>query len=329
MTTGESDANLIDMSNPKKFLVTGGAGFIGSHLCEFLVNRGDSVVCFDNLSTGRLENIAHIKDKVTFVKGDANNFSDLEEVFKNNKFDGVFHYAAVVGVKRTMENPLPVLEDVEGTRNVLKLALANGKPKVVFASSSEVYGEPVEIPEVESGHANPKIPYAVAKLYSEKLLEAYWQKYQLPTCSLRFFNVYGPRQESSDYGFVAGIFIKKVLKNESPVIFGDGTQTRDFVYIGDNIAASVAALESPATNGEVVNIGTGKPTTLVDLAEDVIAACGKEGKIKIEFAPKRDDIRHRFPDVSKMIRLLSFRPRTSLREGLKKTIAWYESSMSN
>lgn len=314
------------MSKIKTILVTGGAGFIGSHLCEYLASRGDKVICFDNLSTGCLENINHIKDKIIFVKGDTNNLDDLAPVFKQHHFDGIFHYAAVVGVRRTLENPIEVLEDIDGTRNILELAFNNGKPKVVFASSSEVYGQPVEIPEVEDGHVNPKIPYAVVKLYSEKLLEFYWKKYGLPTCSLRFFNVYGPRQESSDYGFVTGIFIKKVLQNQAPIIFGDGTQTRDFVYIDDNVYASVKALESETTNGEIINIGTGKPTTILDLAEEIIELGGKKDRLQVEFVPPRDDIRHRFPDVSKMIRLLNFRPKTSLKDGLKKTIEWYENS---
>lgn len=307
-----------------KFLVTGGAGFIGSHLCEYLVKRGDEVVCFDNLSTGRRENIEHlIKSGLIFIEGDTNNFADLEKVFKEYKFDGIFHYAAVVGVKRTLENSISVLNDIDGTRNILKLALAHGKPKIIFASSSEVYGEPVEIPEVENGHINPHLPYAVVKLYSEKLMEAYWQKYKLPTCSLRFFNVYGPRQESSDYGFVVGIFIKRVLESKPPIIFGDGTQTRDFVYINDNIEASFRAFESDITNGEVINIGTGKPTTILDLAGEIITLCGQGGNLKPEFASRRNDIRHRFPDVSKMLKLLNYRATTSLREGLKKTIEWY------
>lgn len=311
----------------KTILVTGGAGFLGSHLCEYLVGRGNRVICFDNLSTGSLRNLENLKNRIILVKGNANKFSDLEPIFKNNKIDGIFHYAAVVGVKRTSENSLKVLEDVNGVKNILELALKYGKPKVIFSSSSEVYGEPVEIPEIESGHINPKIPYAVVKLYGEKLMEAYWQKYRLPTCSLRFFNVYGPRQESSDYGFVAGIFIKNVLKGKPPVIFGDGTQTRDFVYIDDNIEVAFRALESKKTNGETINVGTGKPTTILDLAETIIEECGMTGKINVKFSPKRDDVRHRFPDVSKMIRFIGFRPKIPLRLGLKKTIDWYRLKM--
>lgn len=311
------------MAEQKTILVTGGAGFVGSHVCRNLLAKGYRVVCFDNLSTGKEENIADIRDRIIFAKGDANSRADLEVIFKAHAFSGVFHYAAVVGVRRTQEHPLLVLQDVEGIKNVAELALQYGKPKVVFSSSSEVYGEPVEIPEIESGHVNPKIPYAVVKLYGEKLLQAYWEKEKLPTCSLRFFNVYGPRQESSEYGFVGSIFIKRALKGLPPIIFGDGTQTRDFVFVDDNVAASILAFESPATNGEVLNIGTGRPTTLLDLAEDVLAECGMNGTLRPEFAAARDDIRHRFPDIGKMRRLLNFRPATTLKEGLRKTIAWY------
>ena len=309
---------------PKTILVTGGAGFIGSHLCERLVKDGHKVICFDNLSAGCLDNIKDFQEKLTFIQGDANKRADLEKAFQKHKPEAVFHYAAVVGVRRTAENPVEVLNDIEGVKNVFELALEYGKPKIIYASSSEVYGEPVEIPEKEDGHINPKIPYAVVKLYGEKMVEAYWQKYQLPGCSLRFFNVYGPRQESSDYGFVMGIFIKKVLAGEAPIIFGDGAQTRDFVYIDDNIDACVLAWQSEKSNGEILNIGTGKPTTILDLAEEVIDACGKNGQVKPEFAPPRDDIKHRFPDVAKMQDLLNFRPRVFLKDGLRETVDWYE-----
>lgn len=308
----------------QKILVTGGAGFIGSHLCENLLIKGYEVICFDNLNTGKLENINHVKDKITFIKGDANSFADLEIIFKGNKLKAVFHYAAIVGVKRTLEDPINVLDDIKGMRNVLDLALKFNRPKIIFASSSEVYGEPVEIPEVENGHINAQLPYAVTKLYGEKLMEAYWQKHKLPTCSLRFFNVYGPRQESSDYGFVIGIFIKRVLRGLPPLIYGDGTQTRDFVYIEDNVEASIRALELSATNGQIINIGTGRPTTILDLAEKIIDICKLKKELKLKFVKKRDDVKHRFPDVSKMRRLLDFRPKYSLDNGLEKTIDWYK-----
>ncbi len=305
----------------KSALVTGGAGFIGSHVCEQLLSRGHKVVCLDNFSTGRKENLARNKN-LTLVNADSNT-SQLDEVFKKHQFDWVFHYAAVVGVKRTLENPLSVLDDVLGIRRLLELCRKHDVKKAMFASSSEVYGEPVEIPEVEDGHLNAKLPYSVTKLMGEKYFQSYYKEYGLKTCSLRFFNVYGPRQDSSDYGFVVGIFIGNVLKNKPPVIFGDGTQTRDFVYIDDNVEATILAMEKDSTNGEVINIGTGRPMTILDLSEHIIKLCNND--LKPVFRPKRDDVRHRFPDISKMIRLLGYRPRHSIEEGLQKTIDYYRS----
>ncbi|MEK9153780.1 MAG: SDR family NAD(P)-dependent oxidoreductase, partial [Patescibacteria group bacterium] len=313
----------IMLEKSKTILVTGGAGFVGSHLCERLVKDGHKVICFDNLSTGQLANIKDVQDQLAFVQGDVNNSADLEKVFQEYKPEAVFHYAAVVGVRRTAENPVEVLDDIKGIRNVFELALKYGKPKIIFASSSEVYGEPVEIPEKEEGPINPKIPYAAVKFYGEKMIECFWQKYQLPGCALRFFNVYGPRQESSDYGFVMGIFIKRALAGQAPIIFGDGSQTRDFVFVDDNIEASILAWQSEAANGQIINIGTGKPTTILDLAEKVIEAIGKTSQIAIEFQPARDDIKHRFPDVVKLQKLLNFQPKVSLKEGLAKTIKGY------
>lgn len=307
-------------------LVTGGAGFIGSHLCERLLKDGHAVVCVDNLSTGSRENIADlIKRGLIFVEGDVRDRAMLEKTLKEHgPFTGIFHYAALVGVKRTLESPIDVLSDIDGAKNVFEASVQHGKPKVVFASSSEVYGDPVEIPEVESGHVNAKLPYAVAKLAGEKFVEAYWQTHKLPCCALRFFNVYGARQESSPYGFVVGIFIRQVLAGKPPTVFGDGTQTRDFVYIDDNVEATVRAMESDATNGEVINIGSGRPMTILDLAEDIIRLAGHEGKLVPAFIPlPRSDVRHRFPDISKMRRILQFQPKTKIDEGLMRTIAWY------
>jgi len=311
-----------------KYLVTGGAGFIGSHLCDRIVSLGHEVICLDNLSTGNLDNLIKIKDNPNFkwIKGDVNKFEEIQPIFKENKFDGVFHYAATVGVKRTIENPLQVLEDIEGIKHILKLSLEHHKPKIVFSSSSEVYGEPKEIPEREDGVINPQIPYAVVKLMGEKLLQAYYQKYNLKTCSLRFFNVYGPRQESGGYGFVVGMFIRKVLKGQPPEVFGDGSQTRDFTFIDDNIEASWRAMELDKVNGQVINIGVGRPLTIFDLAHKIIdlAAPGKNLEPKL-IESKRTDVKHRFPEVGKMIKLLNFHPRISLEQGLKKTIDWYAS----
>ena len=311
----------------KTVLITGGAGFIGSHLAGALLGYGGRVVCFDNLSTGSLENIKEFADdkNFTFIKGDANAPGDLKKVFKKHRIDYVFHYAACVGVLRTLENPIGVLKDIDGIKNVLELSRIHKVKKVIFSSSSEVYGEPVEIPEREEGHLNAKLPYATVKLDGEHYMNSYNEKYGLPTCSLRFFNVYGPKQESSAYGFVTGVFIRQVLSGEPITVFGDGTQTRDFVFAGDNVAASLSALSSDKANGHAINIGTGRPVTILDLAERIIALSGRKGKIK--FLKPRMDILHRFPAVEKMRAILAYTPRVSLDEGLKETIRWYENNV--
>ena len=302
-------------------LVTGGAGFLGSHLCEHLLGYGARVIAFDNLSTGKLSNIGHISKNpdFQFIQGDCNKFEDIAAVFAQNKIDYIFHYAALVGVKRTIENPLAVLDDLKGIEYILDLARGNGIKKVVYASSSEVYGNPVELPEKEDGPTNAKMPYALVKLTGEQYMRAYFEKYGLPTCSLRFFNVYGPRQESSDYGFVAGIFMQQVISGKRPTIFGDGSQTRDFVFVEDNIKAGIAAMFSDAANGESINIGTCHATTVLELAEKIIVL-GDRKDLMPEFLPARKiEIWHRWPQVQKMRQLLDFRPQFTLEDGLKKT----------
>ena len=305
-----------------KILVTGGAGFIGSNLCEALLKKGHKVVCLDNLSTGVDQNVLK-QNNFTFVQGDANNPYDLNNIFNTHDIDTVFHYAAVVGVKRTIENPLLVFKDIEGIKTLLDLSRKHDVKKLVFSSSSEVYGEPVEIPEKEDGILNAKMPYALVKLLGEQMLRAYYEKYGLKTTSLRFFNVYGPRQISTAYGFVVGIFIKQVLANTPPTIFGDGKQTRDFMYIEDNVNAAITTMESDKTNGESINIGTGKETTILELANTIIEMCEKDLKPKFQ-APLPGDIRRRCTDITKMKKLIGYTPEYSLKEGLKKTIDWYK-----
>ncbi len=311
----------------KTILVTGGAGFLGSNLTGRLLELGSKVICFDNLSTGKKENIADYSSNpnFAFISGDANNLGDLAKVFDGRRIDYVFHYAAKVGVLRTVEQPLDVMRDIDGIRNILELSRQHKVSKVVYSSSSEVYGEPVEFPERENGHLNPKMPYAVVKLVGEKYFELYHQVYGLKTCALRFFNIYGPRQDSSGYGFVVGIFIKQALAGGPLTVFGEGTQTRDFVFVEDNVSASIIALLSEKTNGEVINIGTGRPMTVLDLAESVIRVHGSD-KVEIKFLPERSsgEIKHRFPDVGKMKKLLGYRPKHTIETGLVETLKWYK-----
>lgn len=311
-----------------KVLVTGGAGFIGSHLSRRLLELGAHVVVLDNLSTGDKQNLKPCLDfsNFDFFQGDVNKREQVKHVFKHEKFDYVFHGAAVVGVKRVEENPLAVLDDIDGIRNILDLAASQNVKKLVFCSSSEAYGEPTVLPEREDGpiNPNPRDPYALVKLHGENLVRIYAEKKGLPGCSLRYFNVYGPNQIASAYGFVVGIFINQVLEGKNPTIFGDGTQTRDFVYIDDNIEANVRALVSDkAIGGEVINVGSGRQTTILDLAERIARLAGNNLH-PVHLAGRKIEIRYRAPDITKMKELLGFAPQVSLDEGLKKTIEWYK-----
>ena len=318
----------IEKLKNKKILVTGGAGFIGSHLTERLLELGARIIVIDNFATGKKENLKDVLENsdLKVIKSDINNFRALRKIFKKYRPDFVFHYAAVVGVKRLEESPMEILKDIEGIKNILNLSLKHKVKKLVFASSSEVYGEPVSLPEKEGGVANPRDVYGLVKLIGEHLIQIYYQKYGLPACALRFFNVYGPRQESSPYGFVVGIFMKQVLEGKRPTIFGDGLQTRDFIYVKDNVEAAIQALLNKKINGQVINLGIGRQTTILDLAERIIRLSGKN--LKPKFLPERKiDIRYRCPDVTKMKKFLKFTPKYSLDQGLGITYKWYEKNL--
>lgn len=316
----------------KSVLVTGGAGFIGSHLTERLLKEGARVIVFDDLSTGKLSNLDSVKEdpNFKFIEGDVCVYDDIRDVFLMNDIDYVFHLAAVVGVKRVQETPLICFKDIDGYKNILDLSLIKGVKKIVYSSSSEAYGEPVSLPEREDGVHNPgtRDTYALAKLVGENMFLGYNDQRGLPATALRFFNVYGPRQESSAYGFVTGVFIRQVLDNKSPTVYGDGMMTRDFIYIDDNIEAQIRALLSDKTNGQVINVGMGRQTTILDLAEKIIQISGKD--IQPEFVTsKRTDIRYRCPDVTKMKELIDFMPQVGLDEGLKRTFDWYKKNYTN
>ena len=303
-----------------QILVTGGAGFIGSHLCEALLQRGHEVTCIDNFSTGKQSNIDRVPG-LTVIDGDVNSPAPWRDL-RSRHFAAVFHYAATVGVKRTEEDPLATLADAQGLLHLAAFARAGHADKIIFSSSSEVYGKPKELPEQEADGNCGWSAYTTVKLFGEQLLTSLWQKEGIPTVSLRFFNVYGPRQRGNAYGFVAAQFVEQALAGRPVTIHGDGQQTRDFVYIADNIAAAMAALDFPRANGHIINVGTGREITILQLAQAALAAAASSGGI--EFVKARSsDIQRRCADTSRLQELLGVSCPTELAEGLARTVAWH------
>lgn len=303
----------------KKLAVTGGAGFIGSHLARTLAEQNHCIV-IDDLSTGNIQNIASVisEGRLEFIQGTV---LDLQLLQKN--FEGVhyvFHQAAMVSVPRSMEIPKEcAVTNIIGTLNVLLAAKQNRVKKVVFASSSSVYGETPDLPKNEQARGNPQSPYAASKLAGEHYCEVFARSFGLATACLRYFNVYGPRQDpSSQYAAVIPRFIQRVLNGEPPIIFGDGNQTRDFTFVKDVVEANMLAAESDATG--VFNIGTGKSISINDLA-DMIMDVAEKRLTPIHKGERSGDIRHSLADVSKAS-AIGYRPRYSLREGIMETLQY-------
>lgn len=304
-------------------LVTGGAGFIGSSLASRLTESSEhTVVVADNLLTGFMKNVEE-RPNLTFHKADVNNFEEIAKVFEGQKFDYVFHYAAVVGVKRTLDNPIGVLDDIQGFKNVLDQAKDNGVKRVLYASSSEVYGEPVEIPlQEETSPLNARLPYAVVKNIGECYVRSYQQEFGLEYTIFRFFNTYGPRQSTD---FVMSKFLTAALANEDITVYGDGSQSRTFGYIDDNLDATISAMIYPEAVNNTYNIGNDSPISVLELANKIISLTGSSSKIVHLPALKEGDMTRRQPEVTKMKRLLG-RPFTSLDDGIKNVIAARASS---
>ncbi|MEA3200237.1 MAG: UDP-glucose 4-epimerase [Thermoplasmata archaeon] len=301
-------------------LVTGGAGFVGSHLTEALVKRGARVTVVDNMSTGREEHLRHLARDVTIVRGSTSAPLDLARAMQG--VDTVFHLAAVLGVKRTWEEPVRVIqENVEGTLHVLRAAAEAGARHVVLASSSEVYGDGDPPYAEDATPAAPRTGYAAAKLVEEKLAEGFTSETGMTTTALRYFNVYGPRQERSAYGFVASIFCDRVRQGLAPVVFGSGEQTRDFTFVEDTVEGTLLAAERGAGGKHaVLNLGTGVETRIVDLARAIAEAAGKP-ELRPTFAPPRaDEVQRRVADSRRARETLGWEPRVPLSEGLARTL---------
>jgi len=306
----------------RNIAVTGGAGFIGSHVAQELAKRGYQVIIIDDLSTGRKENIEELIGEVRevqFVQGSITDLLLLKKLFQGA--DCVFHLAAIPSVPRSLENPLACHEvNITGILNVLLAAKDNGVKKVIYASSSSVYGDTPTLPKTEDMLPTPQSPYAVTKLCGEYYCQVFEQVYDLPTVCLRYFNVYGPRQDpDSEYAAVIPKFIRRALDGKPPIIFGDGEQTRDFTYVKDAVQATILAAETKVTG--VYNVGSGNRVTINELAKLILSLIGSHFE-PIHQEPRAGDIRHSLADISK-IKALGYNPNYSLREGLKETISYW------
>ena len=302
-----------------KILVTGGAGNIGGSLARRLVqNQENHIVIVDNLLTGSKNKLPdNIYSNWRFIKADVNEFNDIAPIIISIGFDYIFHYAAVVGVQRTLENPRMVLKDIDGIRNVLDLAKNTGVKRVFFSSSSEVYGEPVEFPQVEATTPlNSRLPYAIVKNVSEAFCRSYHQEYGLDYTIFRFFNTYGPLQSED---FVISKFIVRALQNEDITVYGDGLQTRTFCYVDDNLDATISAMQNNYYINDIVNVGSDLEISILDLAQLVLKTTKSNSRI-IHLPPlKEGDMKRRKPDITKM-RSILHRELISLEEGIRRTV---------
>lgn len=302
----------------KKVLVTGGAGFVPSSLVDALLNTGEySVVAIDNFLTGKKEHIAK-HPLYTFIKADVNNMQEISSIMLHYDFDFVFHYAAVVGVQRTIENPKLVLDDIRGLQNIFDLSKNTGVKRIFFSSSSEVYGEPVHLPQHEyETPLNSKLPYAVVKNIGECFCRSYQKEFGLDYTIFRFFNTYGPRQSDD---FVVSKFLTAALENRDITIYGDGQQTRTFCFIDDNIDFTLRALKDDLFLNDVVNVGNDHLTTIEELAKTVIRLTGAKSKIVNLVPLKEGDMTRRQPDITKMRNVLK-KPLVTLEQGITKLLA--------
>jgi len=296
--------------------VTGGAGFIGSHLVERLLADGHEVVVLDDLSTGRLENLGAALDRVTFVEADVRDVPRVEEAVSDCGV--VYHQAALAAVARSVESPREVHDvNVTGTVNVLAAARAAGARRVVFASSSSVYGDTETLPKTLDMRTSPRSPYAAGKAAGEGYCEAFHASYGLETVALRYFNVYGPRQSPrSLYAAVIPLFIEAMTQGRGPTIYGDGGQTRDFTFVADVVDAVVRAGTAKDAAGTVLNVGCGARISINELAREVAKATGFRGKPRYEDA-RTGDVRHSLACIERTREMLGWEPRTTLAEGIQ------------
>ncbi len=308
-----------------KILITGGAGFIGSHLCEKYTKEGHTVLCLDNYMNGNLMNIRHLLIYRNFklINGDIRDFDLLEKITRD--IDAVFHLAAQIHVDRSIiESKMTYDINVLGTQNVLEVARTYDVEKVIHASTSEVYGSAQYAPIDEKHPLDAPHPYGASKIAADRMCFAYSETYGMNICIMRSFNLFGPRQKDSGYGGAISLFTKRVLSNMPPIIYGDGEQTRDYTYVEDIVDAYDLILNNKPQK-EPINFGTGKEIKIIDLANEIIKLCGKKGNIEpVHVEQRPGEVKRLVADISKAKEFLGWEPKHTIEEGLTKFIDWYK-----
>ena len=300
-------------------LVTGGAGFIGSHLVDGLVKRGFDVTVLDDLSTGRMENLSSCLERIRFVRGGIRDKATVEDSLRH--VDSVFHLAAIASVPYSVEHPKTTYEiNVNGTTSLLEASSKSSVKKFIYASTSAVYGDPEYLPIDESHPLNPISPYAESKLKAEQLCEEYQESCGLKTVILRPFNVYGPRQTGNQYAGVIIRFVERLLEGQPPIIYGDGLQTRDFIYVEDAVRALILASKNKEATGRIFNVASGLPTSINELAQLLIDMFDIDGIEPMHVGAREGDIRHSYAETKRAKTHLGFEARITLREGLSSLL---------
>lgn len=308
-----------------KYLVTGGAGFIGSNIVSELLSQGEQVVVLDNFATGKRENtLPLMKNKnLTMIEGDLRSFHIVRTAVKG--VDYILHQGALPSVPRSINDPITSNDvNILGMLNILEAAKEFGVKRVVCASSSSIYGNSESLPKVESMPVNPLSPYALTKYAQERYCQIFSKIYGMETVALRYFNVFGPNQDpTSQYSAVIPKFIKLIMQDKEPVIYGDGSQSRDFTFVENNVWGNIQACTAPKASGEVINIACGKRYTLIDLVDMINEILGKN--IEPKFAPDRaGDVKHSLAGIEKAKELLGYEVRVDFKEGLRRTIEYFK-----
>jgi UDP-N-acetylglucosamine 4-epimerase len=305
-----------------RYLVTGGAGFIGSHIVEALVARGESVVVLDNLSTGKAENLAGFRDRITFIEGDLRDLDTVKGACGG--VDYALHQGALASVPRSIANPIASNEvNSNGTLNLLVAAREAGVKRVVYAGSSSVYGDTPTLPKQEDMPANPLSPYAISKYAGEMYCQVFTRLHGMETVVLRYFNVFGPRQDpTSQYAAAIPLFITALRRGEAPHVFGDGEQSRDFTYVANVVEANLLACQAPEASGRVINTACGERTTINELIKVMQQLLGVDTQ-PIYDPPRPGDVKHSLADITRARELLGYEAVVPLEEGLRRTVEWF------